>query len=467
MQYGSEVNGVINSITQFLGLISLMNLGVGAVVLSSFFKPIAEKNNQKISEIISSSNKFFRKIAAGFLIYIVLMVYFYPNTIVSNFDNLFTGSLIIIISMSLFAEYYFGITYRLLLEADQKLFINNFIIIVTTIVNLIVSIILIKLNIDIRYIKLVTTLIYITRPIFLNFYVNRNYTINYKVKYSVEPIKQKWNGLAQHFAFVILERTDIILLTLFSTLKAISIYSVYSFIVLGLRTMIIAFMSGYHSLLGDMLARNEIEKLNKTFEKFEFYLNFIVSIIFGCTFILIIPFIKVYTFGIEDANYIQPVFGILIIAANFMRCIRIPYNFIILGAGHFKETQNSAFIEMLLNIVISLIMIFKFGLIGVAFGTLIAMSYKTLYLVWYLEKYIMFRKKILFLKRMIVNIICFICIFLLSRNLVLGSINYLSWIFLAIKIFIISFLVCLSFNLLIYKKLCEEIINSIFKRSKY
>lgn len=43
MQYGSETNGVINSITQFLGLISLMNLGVGAVVLSSFLNQLQKK----------------------------------------------------------------------------------------------------------------------------------------------------------------------------------------------------------------------------------------------------------------------------------------------------------------------------------------------------------------------------------------------------------------------------------------
>ena len=33
--FGSEVNGLVNSITQFLGVISFLELGIGAVVQSS------------------------------------------------------------------------------------------------------------------------------------------------------------------------------------------------------------------------------------------------------------------------------------------------------------------------------------------------------------------------------------------------------------------------------------------------
>ena len=36
--YGSEVNGIISSINQFLVLISFLDLGVGSVVQSSLYK---------------------------------------------------------------------------------------------------------------------------------------------------------------------------------------------------------------------------------------------------------------------------------------------------------------------------------------------------------------------------------------------------------------------------------------------
>lgn len=57
--FGSEVNGLVNSIVQFLSVISFLELGVGAVVESSLYKPLAEKDNQQISKVMVSANKFF------------------------------------------------------------------------------------------------------------------------------------------------------------------------------------------------------------------------------------------------------------------------------------------------------------------------------------------------------------------------------------------------------------------------
>ena len=58
--FGSAVNGLVNSITQFLGFISLLELGVGAVVQSALYKPLADKDNASVSRIYVSANRFFR-----------------------------------------------------------------------------------------------------------------------------------------------------------------------------------------------------------------------------------------------------------------------------------------------------------------------------------------------------------------------------------------------------------------------
>lgn len=61
--FGSDVNGLVNSITQFLGVITLLDLGVGAVVQSALYKPLAENDTDTISKIYVSANKFFRRLA--------------------------------------------------------------------------------------------------------------------------------------------------------------------------------------------------------------------------------------------------------------------------------------------------------------------------------------------------------------------------------------------------------------------
>ena len=47
-RYGSVVNGMINSITQFLGIISFLEMGVGSVVTSTLYKPLYENNKKAI-----------------------------------------------------------------------------------------------------------------------------------------------------------------------------------------------------------------------------------------------------------------------------------------------------------------------------------------------------------------------------------------------------------------------------------
>ena len=119
-KFGSNVNGLINSITQFLAYITLLESGFGPVVKSVLYKPIAKKDKTTIQEILKTSEKFFRKIAYIFLAYIFALCILLPLVVSNEFDTIFTTSLVAIIAISTFAEYYFGMTYKLYLQAEQK-----------------------------------------------------------------------------------------------------------------------------------------------------------------------------------------------------------------------------------------------------------------------------------------------------------------------------------------------------------
>lgn len=122
--FGSEVNGLVNSITQFLGVISFLELGVGAVVQSALYKPLAEKRQDDVSKIISSANKFFTRLGQILLAYVIVLVVVYPRFAGKNFGFAYTATLIVAISISSFAQYFFGIVNRLLLTADQRGYIQ-------------------------------------------------------------------------------------------------------------------------------------------------------------------------------------------------------------------------------------------------------------------------------------------------------------------------------------------------------
>ena len=193
--FGSSINGLVNSITQFLAVITFLELGVGAVVQSSLYKPLANKDSDTVSKIIVSANKFFRNIARILLVYIVVLVIVYPF-ITNRSDNgetfswMYTAALIGAISISSFAQYYFGVVDRLLLTADQRGYIQYTAQTITLILNTVTCAVMINFGASIHMVKLTTSLIFLARPVFLRWYVNRNYSINRKIQYKEEPIKQ-------------------------------------------------------------------------------------------------------------------------------------------------------------------------------------------------------------------------------------------------------------------------------------
>lgn len=463
--YGSELNGLVSSITQFISFISMVELGVGAVVQTALFKPLAEKNYTQISRVLTSANKFFKLICKIFIGYVIILLIFIPMKFIDSFDYLYTASLVLILSISSFAQYYFGLVNTILLSADQKSFIDLFLNIIITILNIFVSIVLINyFHSSIQVFKLVTVLIYLIKPILLYLYVKKHYNINLKEQYDEEPIKQKWNGLAQHIAFIITSNTDVVVLTFFSTLSNISVYTVYSLVTNGLKNLAYSFSIGYQSMFGNILAKNEISVLNKEFSEIEWKMHTLVSWLFGTAATLIVPFVSVYTANIHDANYINYYFGYVMVLAQGLYCLRLPYNTIILSAGHYKETQNSSIIEAIINVVLSLILVKKFGLVGVACGTAAAMLYKTIYLVFYLKNNILLRNPKIFIKHIIVDLIMIAGIFLYANLFKLESVSYISWIILAIKVSIGTIIIVIVVNMIFYPEKFKKIKNKLFAK---
>lgn len=459
--FGSEVNGLITSIAQFLGFISFMEMGIGPVIQSNLYKPLADKNSDEISKIVVSAERFFRKIAGIFVGYIALLVLIFPVLIQSEFGFVYTTSLIIITAVSTFAQYYFGITYQILLNADQKAYVQIVLQTVTILLNTVASVVLMKMGASIHAVKLATAILYLARPFGQMLYVHKKYDINHKIQFEGEPIKQKWNGFAQHLAAVVVGNTDVTVLSIFSTLQNVSIYSVYHNVVFGVNNTVMTLVTGLESLWGNMLARKETEKLRETFEVVEWLMHTGCTWLFAVTGILIVPFVQVYTDGILDTNYIAPVFGAMLVAAYGVQCLRVPYFRIIKAAGMYKETQNGSFVQMFINLALSILLVFKFGLNGVAIGTLAAMLYHTTYFAWFLRNHILNRPFTIYLKHLLIDTVTVLACIAASSRISLDAVSYLAWVLMAIKVSVICALVCLLVNFAFYRKMLKMLARLI------
>lgn len=461
--FGSNVNGLVSSITQFLTYISLLDSGFGVVIRASLYKPIANKDKDEIQNIIYASNKFFKILASIFIVYIIVLCFVYPTVVNQSFDKWFTISLILILSLSTFFEYFFGMSYKLFLQANQKSYVISNIQTVVTILNAVLVVILINLNCSIQIVKLGAAMIFIARPIVQNIYVKRKYHVSFEHVDKNYKIAKKWDGFAQHIAAIIHNNTDTAVLSFFSLVE-VSVYSVYALVIRAVKNIANSFTNGIDASFGDMMAKGEIEHLNKSFKTYEVFYFTIMTILFICTFVLITPFVSVYTRNVTDADYFRPIFGYLLVISEFIYEIRMPYSGLVLAAGHFKETKLGAWLEAIINIVLSIILVYKFGLIGVAVGTIVAMTVRTIEMVYHSSKYLLKRSYWVSFKMYLVMIIEFIiCAFICQFLPDLASINYLSWIFKAIIVFIIATIVVLGINFCIYRNERENLKNMIRK----
>jgi len=442
--FGSEINGLVSSITQFLNYISLFEGGVSVVIMSSLYIPLAENNMFKVSGIIKAANHFFRKLGIIFVVYAATVSIAYPLIVKTSFSWLFVASLAIILASNLFIQYMFSITYRTLLIADRKGYIVYFSQSAFFIINLILVYIVLKVYPEIHILKLVSALAFAIQPLLYNLYVKKHYPINHHIQPDEEALAQKWDGFGQNFALFIHNNTDVVVLSLLSNLKDVSVYSIYFMITNSVKTIVNSVSNAILPSIGNVYVSSNIDELNDVFDQYVFLIYTISTVIFSCTAILLIPFVHIYTHNIKDTNYIQPLFGFILMAAYAIECYREPFIQITYIAKHFKETSKYAYIEAILNIVISVILVWKLGLVGVAIGTVISVVYRLLSLVIYTSQYILHRPVIKFIKNFMNSVITIIISYLVIIHFIdIQTYTSISWFVYTIKSVVI--VLCIEF----------------------
>ena len=214
-----------------------------------------------------------------------------------------------------------------------------------------------------------------------------------------------------------------------------------------------------------MYARKEYDTLEKNLGIFELIINSIVSVLHSTTLVMIVPFVMLYTKGVYDVNYSRPTFAIVAVIASAFDCFRMPYKTIVTAIGHFKQTRNGAIFEAVLNIVISSVCVVKFGLIGVAIGTLCAMVFRTFQYAIYLSKNVMDRKLSYFVKHIGLSLLTILMVSLISKLYLYEVNSWLKWIVFSILTVLISSSITLAIDLLFYKddlvSLIKKILNKI------
>ena len=399
--YGSEMNGLVSSLNQFISYITLVEAGIGGAAIYSLYKPLAEEDHARISGIVVAAKKSYRQ--AGY-----------------------------IFSAGCF-DFFFVAGDRVLLTADQRNYVISFATIINTVLRTVIICVMTAHQMNILLLYGCASALVIIKAGIIVCYSHNNYTyLDKKAVPDRGAMEKRWEVIYQQILGIIQTGAPTVLATILLNLVSVSVYSIYNMVISGLNGVLSIFISGLPAGFGDLIARREETTLRKTVSEFEVAYYYILSIVYGLAFALIMPFVSVYTKGLSDANYYYPLLGAVIVLNGLLYNIKTPQSMLIVSAGMYRETRWRVTIQGLIIIVFGAIGGRLAGMVGIMLGSCLSNLYRTIDLLFFTPKYITHASPLKSLLRMLLVMVNIIVIYGLSLVYSPECMSYLQWFKLAI-----------------------------------
>lgn len=391
--YGSEVNGLVTSLTQFINYFVIVEAGLASAAVYALYRPLADGNYKEINGVVSAAKKFYIQSGWIFLFLVLLLSITYPLFVkITVLNPIQVRVLVFILGVTGILDFFTFSKYRVLLTAAQKVSVISIASITNLLINLLVTVVLVRLNTDIIILKTVALVGIIARSLILMGYVKKHYPlVMFNEKPNTAALIKRWSALYLQVLGVIQQGTPVVLATVFTSLGMVSVYSIYNMIISGLNGILSIFISGLSSSFGDVIARNESGILKQSTEEFEVGYYMILTWAYGCAAALIMPFIRIYTSGITDIDYYYPILGMLFVLNGLLYNIKTPQGMLVISAGMFQETKVQTTIQGVIAIIMGLVLVKPLGLIGIMIGLCLSNLYRDIDLLFFVPKNITFR----------------------------------------------------------------------------
>lgn len=105
--YGSTLNGMVSSVTQFMSYLSLVEAGISAATIVGLYGPLAEHNISDINGVLAATKKFYNQTGQIYIILVLLLTILYPLLINGQVDSFTVRCIVFILSSSNLIDYLF------------------------------------------------------------------------------------------------------------------------------------------------------------------------------------------------------------------------------------------------------------------------------------------------------------------------------------------------------------------------
>ena len=462
--FGSAVNGLISTIRQIMQYAQLTGAGIAEASTFAMYKPLAEDDHKTVNGIYNATKRMFLNAGNIFSLITLVVAVVYPFLVKNQINYFTTFGLVLVIGISGASEFYLCGKYNALLSANQENYIVALAQMLGSITNLGLLFILIKLKQNVVIVQFGMSITYLLRIVILAAYAKRRFPyLDASVAPMFEKITQRNDAIIHQISSLVVLGSSTLIVSLICGLKEASIFSVYLIVFQGINCICSIISTAIYASFGEVIAKGERETLLRSYNIFETIYYMMISIVFSCTYLLIMPFISIYTVNMTDANYILPILAKLFIVVGIANNIRIPSQTLVNSAGHFKETKSRAVIEMTLNVIGQITFGYLYGLNGVLLGCVISYSYRTFDFIFYANKRILQKSSKRTFIKLFVNLISSIIVVVVIHLFIRPNIiNYYEWIKYGFLYLIIITVFISLVNCMIDKKTMKSIAE-IFK----
>lgn len=364
--------GVNGLLTNVLSLLGLLEGGIGISITYNLYKPLAERDEKKITALIQLFKKAYIVIA---VIVFGLSMAMYPllRTMMTGSDSISNMTIVYMVFVVKNVIAYLYAHKWSLISADQKGYVlarrNLYFSIGTTIA----KIIILTLTKSYVLFLLIEVIIMIFQSYFNGRVVNKRYSyLNTKEKYNIDRETQK--NIIQNIKALFLHNigsfcvfgTDNILISKFINIATVGIYSNYTMIIGQLTQILSSIMGGIGSSVGNLIATESKEK-NYSIFKITYLVNFwIYSFIVIFLYNLLNPFINWWL----GEGYLLDDFTFIVVLLNcYINGLRSSIGTFKVKAGIFVQDKYMPLIEATINLISSIILVKYLGLVGIFLGT--------------------------------------------------------------------------------------------------
>ena len=462
--YGSDVNGLLSTISQIFAYMALLEAGIGQAAKNLFYKPFQEKDKDGISEIASVAKTYFRRFTLIYGVGVVVLSFLLPTILKTNVDITTIALMVLFEGMSGVVSFYFIQTPSIIIDVDGKNYINNSINLINKIVAYVVKIIMAVLGLNIVLLQFVFFLVTVAKVIIYQAYFRKHYDwIKFKKTGKDIKLKDRNSYILTEICWTIFSSTDMIVLSTFVSTQLSSVYGIYNMIFANISLLINAVYSSISYLLGYSY-HESLDKYKKVHDSFNSIFIGLITILMSVCYVLTIPFVTLYTRGVTDVNYIYtslPVMFCLIQLISWSRYISGNLTGI---AGYAKQTSYISLVEAILNLSLSIILVSRFGIVGVTLATVIALPIKVIWCTYIADKKVMKRSYWKSISIIGVNFLFFFGVVILSRIYQPTISSYGQFFMWGLILTIVFGVAGMGLNFLVNKECWQVVRRYILKR---